>query len=98
MDRETKQASPARRKLIIGTLGVGALTAALFGKALIKGGKAAVRVGTEIVEHSGSPWLAGRAAVRGGRAAVEATTKPGDRDGAGSKVPPKKRTSPAVSP
>jgi hypothetical protein len=90
MSREREQArdqSPsAMRKLLIGIVGVGAVVGALVGKAVVKGGKAAVRVGEEIVEH-GSQLGATRAAVFGGRAAVKAATKLGDRDHAGAQPP-----------
>ena len=90
MNREREHAreqSPsAMRKLLIGIVGVGAVVGVLVGKAVVKGGKAAVRVGEEIVEH-GSPWGATRAAVVGGRTAVRAATKPGDRDRKGAQPP-----------
>jgi len=83
---ERDRSPSAMRKLLIGIVGVGAVVGALVGKAVVKGGKAAVRVGEEIVEH-GSPWGATRAVRVGGRAAVGASTKPGDRDHAGAQPP-----------
>ena len=85
-EHEREQSPSAMRKLLIGIVGIGAVVGALVGKAVVKGGKAAVRVGEEIVEH-GSSLGATRATVVGGRTAVRAATKPGDRDGTGAQPP-----------
>jgi hypothetical protein len=98
MSHEKEQAPAARSKFIIGTLGAGALAAALLGRTVFKGGKAAARVGTEIAERAPSSGISGRTALSGGRMAARAATKSRDRDDEGRTPPPHGWTVPAGSP
>lgn len=69
-EHERDHAPSPMREILIGLVWVGAVIAGLVGKAVVGGGKAAARVGEEIVAHPGSLASATRAAVVGGRAAA----------------------------